>query len=253
LNYLSVFKTKLFLNLRAEASKTYLGYLWWVLEPGLHVVVLYFVFGVFLQRGTEHFVVFLVCGLIPFLWLSRTVSNSASAILVNRGIINQTAIHKAFFPLLVVFQDFTKQIFVFLLMFAFLGMNGFLPGIEWLGLVPIITTELLLIIACSLIAAAIVPFIPDIRYIIATGLMLLMFGSGIFYSYEQVLLPQHRQWFLLNPMANLVKNYRQVIMHGEWPDWQALAIIALASTVVIFLMLRVYKRADTAFARLVAQ
>jgi lipopolysaccharide transport system permease protein len=201
----------------------------------------------------ENFVVFLVCGKIPFLWFSKSVTNSSQSILANRGIINQTAINKAFFPLLVVFQDSVKQIFVFLFMFVFLGWSGFFPSIEWLGLIPIVATQLLLIIACALIAAAIVPFIPDFRYIIGTGMIMLMLGSGIFYSYDQVILPEHRAYFLMNPLANLFKNYRQVLMHGEWPDWQALAVISLLSAGVIYLMLRVYRRADTAFARLVVQ
>lgn len=34
------------MSLKAEASKLYLSYLWWILEPILYVLVFYFVFDV---------------------------------------------------------------------------------------------------------------------------------------------------------------------------------------------------------------
>jgi lipopolysaccharide transport system permease protein len=63
---MAVFLTKLRFNLKAEANKTYLNYLWWILEPALHVAVFYLVFSVFLNRGSDDFLLFLLCGKIPF-------------------------------------------------------------------------------------------------------------------------------------------------------------------------------------------
>ena len=65
-HFWSFVTTKVTLNLKAEASKSYLSYLWWLLEPALFVAVLYVVFGIFLAKGTPNFVVFLMCGQIPF-------------------------------------------------------------------------------------------------------------------------------------------------------------------------------------------
>jgi lipopolysaccharide transport system permease protein len=84
-------------------------------------------------------------------------------------------------------------------------------------------------------------------------MMMLMFGSGIFYNYQEVILPEHQGLFLLNPIALLLKNYRQVIMDLQAPDWLPLLAIMLVSAVVIAVMLDVYRRADNLFARLAAQ
>jgi len=207
---LEVFFTKLVFNLKSEASKTYLGYIWWMLEPALMVAVLYLIFGVFLARGGPNFVVFLVCGKIPFLWFSKSVNNASNSILAGRGLINQAAIPKPFFPMLIVFQDSFKQIFVFTLMLIFISLYGLPASWMWLNLVFVIFTQFLLISAIALLFAAIVPFLPDFKYLIATGMMALMFGSGIFYSYKQVILPEHQRLFLLNPLANLIRNYPDV-------------------------------------------
>ena len=40
-------------NLTSEMSRTYLSYLWWVVEPALFIAVLYLVFGLMLRRGED--------------------------------------------------------------------------------------------------------------------------------------------------------------------------------------------------------
>ena len=248
-----VFITKLVFNLKSEASKTYLGYLWWLVEPVLYVIALYVVFGRFLQIRTGNFILFLVCGQIPFMWFSKSVSNSSRSIVAGKGLISQVAIPKAFFPLLAVSQDLVKQLVVFIAMLGFVLAMGEGMTIHWLGLAPIIVVQFGLIVAVALFVSSIVPVFPDFRFLIKTGLTILMFGSGIFYSYEAVLLPEHRAIFLMNPMANLIKNYRDVLMYGQFPDWSALLAIAMLLIVLIVVMLLVLRRYDSAYARLIIQ
>ncbi len=245
--------TKLVFNLKAEAAKTYLSYVWWLLEPALMVAVLYLVFAVFLGSRTPDFLIFLVCGKIPFLWFSKSVSNASRSIVAGGGLINQVSIPMPFFPILVVFQDAFKQTIVFAFMFSFFFLYGLDVTWVWLSVIFVILTQLLLIIALSLLVAAITPYLPDFRYLIATGMMALMLGSGIFYSYKNVLLPEHQQIFLMNPVANLVKNYRQVLMENIQPDWTALGTICLGSIVLIIVMALYYRKTDTSYARLIAQ
>lgn len=248
-HWVSVFLTKLRYNLKSEASATYLGYAWWLLEPALYVGVLYLVFGTFRDRGGTDFVIFLITGMLPYLWFQKSVTNSALAIRGGRGLINQIAIHKAFFPLLVVAQDLIKQAFVFVLMFVLLLQLGLSPQPAWAYFPFLALVQLLVVVAGALMVASITPFIPDFRYIIATGMTLVMLMSGIFFDYERYVLPQHQTLFLLNPMARLLKNYRQVLIDGAQPDWLALSILALVCIGIIAVMFRVYRLADTAFAR----
>jgi len=212
---------------------------------------LYLVFGTFRAQGGPGFVVFLVCGKIPFLWFSKSVNNSTMSIVAGRGLVNQVQITKAFFPLLVVAQDLVKQLFVFMLMFVVLIAFGQEVLLTWLYVPLIAFTQLLMIVACALFAAAITPFIPDFRYIVTTVMTLLMFTSGVFFDYRTVILEKHQALFLTNPMANLLENYRRVLIRGDAPDFWALFAIAATSLVVAWLMLKVYRRFDTAYARLV--
>jgi len=237
-------------NLRSEASQSYLSYAWWVFEPLMQMTVYYIVFDIFLHRGREDFVAFLLCGIIPWLWFSRSVGNSSRSIVQGQGLIGQTYLPKPFFPLVIIGQDLVKQQVVFLLLFGFLLYYGYTPSFQWLWLIPIVITQLLLIIAASLLVSFIVPFARDLQYLINAGLMMMMFGSGIFYSYESVLLPEHREIFLMNPMANLIVNYRGILMDGAEPRIGALMIISSVSLAVIFLMSKAMKRHNNTLTRL---
>lgn len=237
-------------NLRSEASQSYLSYAWWLLEPLLQMGVFYIVFDILLNRGTKDFVAFLLCGIIPWLWFSNSVSQSGNSITLGKGLISQTYLPKPFFPLVIIGQALVKQVFVFILLFVFLFTYDFFPSIGWLWLIPIIFTQLLLIIAISFIVAFIIPFARDIKYLVDAGLRMTMFGSGIFYSYKDVLLPEHREIFLLNPMANLIVNYRKVLMEDTVPMIESLVFISLASILIILLMNWVIKRHNNTLTRL---
>ena len=241
---------KIRFNLRSEATQSYLSYAWWILEPLLQMGVYYIVFDIFLHRGGENFVAFLLCGIIPFLWFSRSVNNSSRSIAQGKGLVSQTYLPKPFFPLVVIGQDLVKQQVVFLLLFGFLLYFGYMPSVEWLWLIPIVITQLMLIIAVAFLVSFIVPFARDIQYLINAGLMMMMFGSGIFYSYESVLLPEHREIFLMNPMANLIVSYRMVLMDGTAPMTDSLLVIASVSLLFIFLMSKAMKRHNNTLTRL---
>jgi lipopolysaccharide transport system permease protein len=250
---LEVFFTKLTFNLKSEASKTYLSYVWWVMEPAFLVAIFYFVFANFLARGADNFLVFLVCGHIPFSWFSKSVTNASNSILDGRYLINQIAIPKPVFPMLAVFQDAVKQVVVFAVMFLFLATFGMEISWSWLNVIFVIIAQLMLISAASLVVAAVTPFLPDFNYLIATAMIALMFGSGIFYDYADVIPPEHQRLFMMNPVANLITNYRQVLMDNMAPDWTALGVIFLGSTIVIALMVVFYRRFGTSYARLILQ
>jgi lipopolysaccharide transport system permease protein len=237
-------------NLRSEASQSYLSYAWWILEPLMQMAVYYIVFYIFLHRGGEDFVPFLLCGIIPFLWFSRSVTNSSRSIVQGKGLISQTYLPKPFFPLVIIGQDMVKQLVAFLLMFGFLLYFGYEPSIQWLWLIPIVLTQVLLITAISFLVSFIVPFARDLQYLINAGLMMLMFGSGVFYSYKNVLLPEHREIFLMNPMANLIVSYRRVLMDGTAPLTDSLLVIATVSILFIFLMTQAMKRYNNTLTRL---
>ncbi len=250
LHYCQLVIVKVKANLQAEASKNYLSYCWWVFEPLLQMMVYYLVFGVLLQRGTEDFVVYLLCGLIPWLWFSRSVSNSMFSIVQGKGLMMQVHLPKLIFPAIVVCQDLVKQSVVMSLLLVFLCLYGVDVSYYWLALPVIMVVEILLIGVCSLVVAAVIPFLPDLSYLVRTGLMMLMFCSGVFYSVEIIPL-EYRDLFFLNPIAGLLREYRSILLYGQWPDWQFLLNVSGLAGLLLMLEVRLIRRFEYIYPRVV--
>lgn len=249
----SLWLTKIKMNIKAEAKTSQLSYVWWVLEPALHIAIYYIVFGIFLNAKSDNFFAFLLCGKIPYLWFSRTTSNASNSIVAGRGLMNQISIPKWFFPAVVIGQDLPKTFFVFILMLGILITQGIYPNFTWLAIFPIAIMQLTVIAAFAMLFAALVPFLPDLKYIIGTFLIFIMFASGVFYDIEQIVLPEHQKLFLLNPMANIIHAYRTAIMYGKWPDWTNMAYTTVFWGLFLLLVLKFIKTVDSKYPRLALQ
>jgi lipopolysaccharide transport system permease protein len=236
-------------DLKAEASKLYLSYLWWIVEPLLYVLVFYVVFGVLLKIDRGNYVLFLLCGKVPFLWFSKSVQNAATSIVANKGLIGQVEIRKTLFPYVAVVEALYKQWAVFALLFSIVWIMGFAPGLNWFWLLPLIAVQLTLTILCSLVAALLVCFVPDTRFFVALGITFLLFVSGIFFDVADVADERARNLLLtLNPLAFLIAAYRTVLLDGGVYDVRHLALIGLASLLGVALVHYVYARLDRVIA-----
>ena len=252
MQYISLIFYKVLFSLRAEVRQSYLNYFWWILEPILHMAVFFVVFDVFLKSGTENFVAFLLTGLVPWLWFARSVSNSMNSVMYGKGLMTQVDLPKAFFPTVVVMQDCVKESIVLFLLLLFLTLYGIEPTQQWLWILVVGCVHFLLVYGVSLIAALSVPFFPDFRFLISTGLQLLMFASGIFYDYT-IIAEENRDIFFLNPLAVTLKGYRDVLIESTQPDWEQLGYVLALSVILIALSFFLAKRFHYLYPRLVSR
>lgn len=237
-------------GLRAEASRGYLGVLWWILEPVMYMTIFYFVFLHLFQRGDENFVIFLLTGLIVWKWFISTVSSSASSLMANVGLMNQVYVPKILFPLTTVAVNTFKFFVVFALYLVFLQFTETKVTWAWTFLPVVIVTQLFLIVAVSGFLAAIMPFFPDLRVILDNFLLMLFFLSGIFFDISR--LPESIQGYLwLNPMAVMINMYRQVLHNSVLPDLQQIVMVLLFSAVTMFFAALIYKHFDRIYPKII--
>ena len=214
------------MSLRADASRFFLGYIWWLLEPLLFVLVFYFIFDVVLNAGKEDFLLFLICGQLPFMWFASSISSSSLSILISKGLIGQIDIPKALFPMAKIQEGLYKQFAVFTLLLVILLLSGIKPSVGWFWLAPLIVTEYFLIMACALLSATLVCYAKDFTLLISLGITFLMFVSGVFWDVRT--LPNHEftDLFLLwNPIAFLLDSYRQVLLYDQPLDVEHLLLL----------------------------
>ena len=241
---------KTFADLRAEAAKTYINYLWWVVDPILSMLVFYLVFGLLLQRGGPDFVAFLLVGLATWNWYSQTLSHAGNTIMNGKGLMNQVHVPKLVFPVVNLLTDLTKFAVVLLVLLIFLWVFGYGIGNAYWALPVVVLTQFIMMLALALLLALLVPWVPDLKLVVDHLLHLQFFLSGIFYATSSLPAP-YSDWILFNPMASLILDYRSILLAGNWPHWDRLGLIAGLSLLLLFAQIPLLRRWDKVYPRIV--
>ena len=241
--YITLVDTLARFQLKAEARRFALGYVWWFLEPMLYVCVFYLVFDQLLGTRQPDFLVFLAVGKLTFIWFSKSVNHASLSLVNSRGLIAQVNLSKHVFPLSVVQEGVYRQAAVFGFLSLFLLLAGYPPGLGWLWLLPLIVLQYLLITGCALLGALLVCWWRDFQMLIQLGTVFLLFMSGVFWDVQTIQDADLVWWLsILNPLLVLLNAYREVLMLGQVPDLTSLCWVFAESVVLVGSALWLYTR-----------
>ena len=235
-------------DLKAQVSRLYLGFAWWIIEPLLYMAVFYVVFGILFERGGPGYPAFLLTGLVAYRWFDTNVRSAMESIAKNAALIQQVYVPKYAFPLAATVASTIKFLLILALLIVFQITQGHYPTAAWLALPALVGIEFLLSLLVGTIAALLIPFLPDLRILISNGLLLLLFVSGVFYDGADI--PQPWQtYFFLNPLAILIQAFRHVLIDGQWPHWGPLLMILIVSLAGLTATFKLHSRVDLVYGK----
>jgi len=249
LHYLELIWFSTYAELRAERARSYLGFLWWLLDPALQMGIYYLVFSVILKTASRDYVPFLLIGLTIWQWFKSCVSHAGSAIWQNLGLIRQVKLPAMVFPSVQILADTVKFVFILALLILILWFIGYPPSLAYVALPLVLVATLLFASAAGYLVAALMPLLPDMRFVIEQLLFIFMFVSGIVFSVNDVS-PNLRELLRLNPMVDLIEAARGILMRGEWPAWITLARVAIASAAFYAATLYLIHRTTARYVKL---
>jgi lipopolysaccharide transport system permease protein len=202
--------------LKADAQDSYLGMLWWILEPLLLTALFYLAFSTGMKGSGsgDNFIFFLLCGMLPFKWTASTLTSSSQTLLNNLGIMGQVFLPKWIFPAATNLSMAIRFAFILPVMMLFMIYGGYEPNINWLTIGYVLLCQLIFNIGISFLVSATVPLVPDLTHIVPLVVTALLFTSGIFFDINER--PEDIQAILrLNPFVEILDGYRAVLIHGE--------------------------------------
>jgi ABC-type polysaccharide/polyol phosphate export permease len=223
-------------DLAIRYRRSALGFLWSFLNPLLMMLVFYIVFRVVRPLQVRNYPLFVLCGLLPWNYLTGALSGAVRSITGNANLIDKVYFPREILPIAVVISNLINFLFslaVFLPLAYLLGAR--FSG--WTLLLPaIILVETLLILGLALLAAALNVSFRDTEIVLDVALTAWFFLTPIFYELE--LLPNQvlgvdvwRLVYTLNPMATLVTDYRYILLY-QYPVIRH-TLISLATGVVL--------------------
>jgi lipopolysaccharide transport system permease protein len=202
--------------LKADAQNSYLGSVWWVLEPLLLTGLFYLAFASGLRgKGSgPEFALFLFCGLLPFKWTASCLNIGANSILSNKGIMAQTYLPKWIFPATINLSMAIRFMFSLAILLALVNYGGYTPSLAWWSLIYVVLFQLIFNLGLSYIFAATTPLLPDLSHLVPLFTTGLLFSSGVFFDINDR--PEDMRAILsLNPFVEILDSYRAVLLRGE--------------------------------------
>ena len=235
-------------ELKVRYKRSLFGLLWTMLNPLLLMVVYTVVFSTIMKSPQRNFAIFLLSGLLPWLFFSVAVLQGLTSILVNQELIRKVRLPQAVFPLSVVgsnLVNFTLSLVPLFLLMAFLR-QPFTAALLFLPLGILILT--VFTSGVTLLFATFTVFFRDVRHLAEVALQMLMYLSPVFYDLQ--MLGQHDAWWFrafrlllrVNPLSYLLELVRDPVYYGRLPSLQTLGIASASALAALVLGFAVFRR-----------
>ncbi|MFK3936049.1 ABC transporter permease [Alkalihalobacillus sp. NPDC078783] len=225
-------------ELRVRYRNTFFGYFWTLLEPLGLMLIFTLVFMVIARVSIENYTLFLVSGLIPFMYTQHSVSRGTKSLTGNGSLIKKIYFPRELFPLTITFSSLVNLLISLVLVAAYsLYINGSIPlvGLAVLPLVIVLQTVLLLGIV--FIFSCVNVYFRDVEFIVGLLMRGWMYLSAVMYPLIQVKeqLGGYFILFQLNPMVTILTIYRWIFHGGELtPSWGMITYTVIFSLFIFF-------------------
>jgi ABC-type polysaccharide/polyol phosphate export permease len=255
---------ELFLNLtlrelRSKYKRSVLGWTWSLLNPLATMVIFTIVFSKLLKitpdpgnpSGLDVFALFLLCGLLPWNFLSNSMSGGAVALVANANLVK-----KVYFPReTLVAANTASWLFSLLIEMGVLCVALLFVGnmvLPWLPmLIVLIAVQTMFVLGIALLLAALNVYFRDTQHLLGILLQLWFYATPIVYPLTQVqehVSPATLRLYQLNPMVEFVGAYRNVLYDLRMPSAATMAYLLFASVVSLLVGHIVFNRLEPKLA-----
>lgn len=260
--YRQLIQTLVSRELKARYRGTLLGFFWSFLNPLLLLLVYSVVFGMILPQGPMrvkninitgiNYSIFLFTGLLPWLWFSSSILESANVLFAHGNLIKKIQFPIEVLPIMTVITNmvhFLLGIPILLICIILMG-SGF--GLTlWVFFLPVaLLVQFTFLMGLSFLISALTVHFRDLKDIIANFLTLWFFATPIIYPFMAPVI-QNNKWvkllLSLNPMTHIIEAYHYTFFYGELPHWKKIPITLLVGLIMFYLGYKIFDKLRDTF------
>jgi len=247
LSYRALIQTLVTRDLKARYRGSTLGLLWTLLNPLFHMAIYALVFSIYIRIDMERYAAFLLCGLLPWIWLSSSLLMGATSVVEGGSLLKKVFFPPQVLPTVTVTANFVNFLMGVPLVLAFLLLFGVQLGWAMLALPPIMAAQFGLTLGLTLIVSAASVRYRDIPHILGHLLTFWFFLSPIIYPATQV--PERfRPILSLNPFTPFVVAYQDTLLYNKLPSGAAFGAMIFVGAGALLLGVLVFDRFRWSFA-----
>lgn len=219
-------------ELQSEVAGSYLGWLWWFLEPFCFMLVYAFLVMAVFRTSEQYMLAFVFVGNTIWTFFSKSLTTSVKLISSNKSIVTKVYIPKFILVLVKMFVNFFKLLVSMLIVAGLMAIYQVPLSITMIEMIPILILLFLFTFGICMILAHFGVFVEDLSNIISILLKLTFYFSGIFYSVtKRIPAPYGEIMAKINPAAFIIEESRKVLLYGQgmslafYAIWLGISII----------------------------
>ena len=246
--YRELLKNNVKKEIRGKYKGSFLGVLWSFVNPLLQVLVYAIVFPYIMKVQTDNYLIFLICGIIPWTWFITSISGGTNCIRLNANLIQKVYFPREILPISIVTSGMVNFLISCLIIMIFVLIGGI--GLSWhLVFLPlIILIQYIITLAFLFLLSAINVYIKDVEYLVLFILNMAFYATPVLYSSE-VFAGSKLAWiFKINPMAHLINAYRDIFYVHQIPHLGSLAILLVIGLGLLVLCYLAFDKLEKRFA-----
>jgi len=215
------------------------GWIWAVIHPLVLLLSWTFVFSVCLNiklgpsEVTQNYPLWLFAGMLPWLLFSDTVQRSSVCLLDHANLITKTIFPAEVVPVSVFLSSLVSHVLALSLAVAAIALwlNHFSAMLVF---VPVYAFLLgLFAVGIGWIVAGLQVYLRDTAQVISVLLIFWFWLTPIFITEDQF--PENVRFLISgNPLAYIVRAYRETLLSYRWPDFGDLAVVGLYAAATFF-------------------
>ncbi len=239
-------------ELKDEVAGSFLGWVWWILDPLFFMLVYTFVVQYVFHSGGKDFPIFVFIGLTAWNLFNNTIINSVKIISSYRAIISKVYLPKYVLILVRLYKNIIKMSISFGLVFIL--MYFFKVKYSWqiIYIIPTLIITVIITFDISVLVAHIGVFIKDFANIMDVVLRFLFYVSGVLFSISQRLPPLYQKLaFLFDPISFMIEAYRDSIMYHHFPNWHYLVYWFVVGIIGCVVSLSIMYKYENSYVKLV--
>ena len=257
-------------EVRGKYRRTALGQLWSLANPIAAILIYTFIFSFIFRlpaqvgdpSGLNNYALWLVCGLLPWLFFNRVLTLGTDVLVSNAGLIQKVYFPRIVLPLALANATF----FTWILEMAVLAIALSLLGsfvLPWVPLVAVFMVVFALFsVGLAMVFSVINVYFRDLAYLLTIVLQFWFYLTPILYPVELVATQSDKlgglvgtpvtllDLYSLNPVLGFIEIFRNLLYDNRLPD-MATVLVALGWTIAALgAGLLVYARKEKQLAEL---
>lgn len=239
-------------SLKGELDGSRIGWIWWILEPVMSMLIYMFVFTVVFKRTTDYLVAFIFLGISLWKFFNGTVQGSVPLIKRSRNIIGKVYLPKFALVLVRMLTNGVKLAFSFVIVIGLMLWYQIQPSLYLLQILPVLAVLCVVTFGFSLLVMHIGVYFEDLANFLRPAFQLLFYASGVFYPIQDALGAETARLLCwLNPAALLLTEARNALLYGQLCNWGALGLWLAVGMLVTAGSLFLIYRSENEYVKLV--